>query len=139
MRGDAPAARSAVLAIDDDPLVLDLVRLYLWDYDVTTASSGRAALSLLAVACPPLILLDVRMPAMDGLETLVSIRRGLGLTKARVMMLTAAADRPTIAKAIERGADGYLLKPFSRGSLVGRIDRLPGCSDAPSPGQPRRI
>lgn len=118
------AGRPNILAIDDDPLVLDLIRLYLWDFDVSTAVSGRAALSMLASTHAALVLLDVRMPEMDGLQTLQGIRRRPHLASSPVMMLTAAADRPTISQAMEAGASGYMLKPFTRHTLMRRVNRF---------------
>lgn len=118
------AARPNILTVDDDPLVLDLLRLYLWDFDVSCVASGSAALSMLSSARPALILLDVRMPGMDGLQTLKRIRQRPYLASSPVLMLTAAADRPTIAKAIEAGASGYMLKPFTRDTLMRRVNRF---------------
>lgn len=118
------AARPNILAVDDDPLVLDLVRLYLWDFDVSCAASGRAALSMLSSTRPALILLDVKMPEMDGLQTLHGIRQRPHLASSPVLMLTAAADRPTISRAMEAGARGYMLKPFTRHTLMRRVNRF---------------
>ena len=116
--------KPVVLAVDDDPLVLELIGLYLWEHDVRVALSARAGLAILASVRPVLILLDVRMPVMDGMEVLEIIRSRPRLSGARIMMLTAIADRSIIAKAIAAGADGYMLKPFTRENLIRRVNRL---------------
>lgn len=122
-------AAPSILAVDDDPMVLDLLRLYLWNYELGTANSGAEALSTLEHSRPDLMLLDVKMPSMDGVETLRNVRRRPHLRSMRVMMLTALADRPTISKAVAAGADGYMLKPFTRENLVHRVNQLLRKSD----------
>ncbi|MDO8801080.1 response regulator [Phenylobacterium sp.] len=117
-------ARPPILAIDDDPFVLEMIQLHLWDYDVRTARSGDEALAILSYARPVLILLDVNMPGMDGIETLIQIRKRSQLAGALVLMLTAKADRATISKALAEGSDGYMLKPFTSGNLTVRVRQM---------------
>ncbi len=79
---------------------------------------------MLSSTRPALILLDVKMPEMDGLQTLHGIRQRPHLASSPVLMLTAAADRPTISRAMEAGARGYMLKPFTRHTLMRRVNRF---------------
>lgn len=117
-------ARPSILAVDDDPLVLEMIQLHLWDYDVRVARGGDEALAILGFARPALILLDVNMPGLDGIETLKMIRKRGSLANSLVLMLTAKADRGTISRAQAEGSDGYLLKPFTRNNLTARIRQM---------------
>ena len=101
-----------VLIIDDEPEVRDLLQEFLAGrgYDVLVAESGSAALGILGADQPDLVLLDVAMPNMDGVETL---KRIVALQPSMpVIMVTANADIATTSKLLAMGAVDYIPKPF---------------------------
>jgi two-component system response regulator MprA len=113
-----------VLVVDDDPAVLDSLALVLGldGFDVETASDGREAIRTLAATRPDVVLLDVLMPGLDGLEVCRRMR-GSG-DRTPVLMLTARdAVRERVA-GLEAGADDYLAKPFARDELIARLRAL---------------
>jgi two-component system, OmpR family, response regulator MprA len=113
-----------VLVVDDDPAVLDSLALVLGldGFDVETASDGREAIRTLEATRPDVVLLDVLMPGLDGLEVCRRIR-GSG-DRTPVLMLTARdAVRERVA-GLEAGADDYLAKPFARDELIARLRAL---------------
>ena len=120
-----------VFVVDDNPIVTELVklRLTLAGYTVEGASDGLAALRRLRELQPALILLDLDMPVLGGLETLKIIRAEDLWRDARIVMLTASDDDANIAAAHRLGADGYLLKPFDSNALAERVNRLLGARD----------
>jgi two-component system chemotaxis response regulator CheY len=105
-----------ILVVDDDESILDFVRQALEDegYDVATATDGEA-LELAAKQAPDLILLDMRMPIVDGWEFARTYAQTPG-PHARVIVMTAARDAATIAADIH--AAGYLAKPFTLDQLL---------------------
>lgn len=109
-----------VLAVDDDPLILDLIDAYLWELDVRTSRRPAEAKRALETLRPDLILLDINMPECDGLDLLAWIRRRRDLDLTPVLMLTARADRRTVTEAMQAGADGYMIKPFTGLNLLRR-------------------
>jgi two-component system response regulator MprA len=113
-----------VLVVDDDPAVLDSLALVLGldGFDVETASDGREAIRTLAATRPDVVLLDVLMPGLDGLEVCRRMR-GSG-DRTPVLMLTARdAVRERVA-GLDAGADDYLAKPFARDELIARLRAL---------------
>ncbi len=109
-----------VLVVDDDPTVTDVVRRYLEreGYAVRTASDGRTGLAD-ALADPPILLvLDLMLPGLDGLEV---FRRLRAEQPVPVVMLTARGDEADRIAGLELGADDYLTKPFSPRELVLRV------------------
>src|SRR5262249_23211549 len=109
-----------VLAVDDDDEIRELVRLILAEsgYEVATAADGRAALDVARSFDPALILLDMRMPVMDGWE-FARAYRGVPGKRAQVVVLTAARDARARADAV--GADGWLAKPFDIVDLLSAV------------------
>ena len=112
-----------VLVVEDDPRVQHLLRSQLAarGFAVTVASTGEAALDLLGHAEPGVVLLDINLPGMDGLETCRQIRRW---SQVPILLLTAKDDTDTKIAALEGGADDYLTKPFHMGELVARMRAL---------------
>ena len=101
-----------ILVVDDDPEVRMATREFLSSkgYDVAVAEGGREALGMLAVSPPDVVLLDVAMPDMDGMETL---RRIVATHPAMpVIMVTANADIEITSKVLQLGAADYVPKPF---------------------------
>ncbi|WP_062318656.1 response regulator [Demequina maris] len=109
-----------VLVVDDEENIRDLVGGYLRrdGFDVAEAASGEDALAVLARDPIALVLLDVRLPGIDGVETLRRIRR---TSDVPVLMLTARAEEADRIVGLEVGADDYVTKPFSPREVVARV------------------
>jgi DNA-binding response OmpR family regulator len=110
-----------VLVVDDDPTVSDVVRRYLEQAgcEVRLAADGAAGLAAIADQRPDLVVLDLMMPGIDGLEVCRRIRRQL--PDLPVIMLTALGEEADRVVGLEVGADDYVTKPFSPRELVLRI------------------
>jgi DNA-binding response OmpR family regulator len=117
---------TTILIVDDEPPILDLVRFTLEDAEVRVveASDGVEALALARRLRPDLILLDVHMPRLDGLEACRQIRRDPALARTPIIMLTAAGQEADRARGREAGADEYLTKPFSPLALLALVEAL---------------
>lgn len=113
-------AKGKILVVDDETKIVDLVRLYLErdDYQVVTAGDGHQAVELFLREKPDLIVLDIMLPGMDGLEVCRAIRRQSG---APIIMLTARSEDVDKLMGLELGADDYITKPFSPRELVARV------------------
>ncbi len=109
-----------ILVVEDDPGVLEMVRLYLEraGYQVRSARDGPEALKAFREERPELIVLDLKLPWMDGLEVCREIRR---TSRTPILMLTARATEDDRVKGLELGADDYIVKPFSPRELVARV------------------
>lgn len=123
--GGAGGSAKPVLVVEDDPDMRQLVEEILTDegYRVHTAGDGQAALDEVARELPAMILLDMRMPRMNGWEFARAFRERYG-RRAPIVVLTAAADAR--ARAAEIEADGYLGKPFELTDLVRTVGRFAG-------------
>jgi DNA-binding response OmpR family regulator len=104
-----------ILVVDDEPPILELVRFTLEDEQIRVleAGDGLKALEAAQTARPDLILLDVQMPHLDGLEVCRRLRADPSLAGTRIVMLTAAGQDADRARGLAAGADEYLTKPFS--------------------------
>ena len=104
--------RKHILVVDDDPDIREVLRdrLESYGYLVETAADGRAALEKMERLTPSGVLLDIRMPGMDGLEVLGQIRDRH--PSMPVVIVTAASAREDVIAAMRAGAQAYLLKPF---------------------------
>ncbi len=117
--------KKRILAVDDTAVVLTRILYTLQDaYDVITINSGERALKYLKENKPDLILLDIRMSPMDGIETLQSIRTMEGREDIPVIMLTGVEDRDIVLKSAKLGIGDYIRKPFSSEELIKRIRRV---------------
>lgn len=112
--------QSKILIIDDEQSILNLVTAYLRPegYEIETAVNGRSGLQLAQSYKPDLIVLDIMLPGMDGLELLAQLRRE---SDVYVIMLTAKNEETDKIIGLSVGADDYLTKPFSPRELVARI------------------
>ena len=112
-----------ILVVDDETALVELVRSYLESeqYEVLTAADGRAALDLARTVQPDLVVLDVMLPILDGIEVCRQLRQ---FSDAYVIMLTARAEEIDKILGLTVGADDYLTKPFSPRELVARIKAL---------------
>jgi DNA-binding response OmpR family regulator len=109
-----------VLAVDDEARYIRAIQINLEarGYEVLVANNGHQAIELAARETPDLVLLDVRMPGLDGYETCWHIRQ---FSTVPIIMLTAMAEEENKIKGLETGADDYVTKPFSAGELVARV------------------
>ncbi len=112
-----------ILVVDDEPSILDTLtfRLRREGFEVSTAASGLEALQVFRQAQPHLVVLDVMLPDMDGLEVCRRLREQSAVP---VLMLTARGDEMDRVMGLEVGADDYLVKPFSYRELLARIRAL---------------
>lgn len=112
-----------ILIVDDEANIVQTVRAYLEreGYAVQSASDGSAALKLADVFQPDLIVLDIMLPGIDGLEVLRQLRQ---TSDVYVLLLTARADETDKIVGLTVGADDYLTKPFSPRELVARIKAI---------------
>ena len=115
--------RFTILIADDDEQILDFLRPKLKGsgYDVLTASNGIEALEQVKAQEPDLLVLDLVMPQMDGLETLKELRN---FSAIPVIVLSARGADTDKIKGFELGADDYLSKPFNPDELIGRIEAV---------------
>ena len=113
-------ANAKILVVDDEPSIVDTLRAYLEQegYAVFTAADGPAALRAARTFKPDLIVLDVMLPGMDGLEVLQQVRRESGVY---VILLTARSEEMDKIVGLSVGADDYVTKPFSPREMVARI------------------
>jgi DNA-binding response OmpR family regulator len=115
-----------ILIADDEAHVVELVRVTLEDnrVRVVAAPDGATALDMAAELEPELILLDVNLPDISGLEVCRRLRRDPSLAGVRIVMLTAAAQQDDIARGLAAGANHYLTKPFSPVRLLSLVEGL---------------
>ena len=127
--------KQRILLVDDDPNISHLVRLYLEKegFDVTEAARGDEALEAFRRETPALVLLDVMLPGMAGLQVLKEIRK---TSKVPVIMLTARDETFDKVLGLELGADDYVTKPFETKELVARVKAVLRRAPAESPAAP---
>jgi two-component system, OmpR family, KDP operon response regulator KdpE len=109
-----------VLVVDDEPQILRALRINLHarQYDVVTAGSGRGALEAATAAHPDLVILDLGLPDMDGVEVIRSLR---SWTQVPIVILSGRMNSAAKVDALDAGADDYVTKPFSVAELFARI------------------
>ena len=114
---------SKILVVDDEEDLLELLRFNLSGegFSVTCVATGEEALERAAEVAPDLILLDLMLPGMDGLEVARRLKSQTVTKEIPIVMLTAKGEEGDIVKGLERGADDYVTKPFSRKVLAARI------------------
>ena len=113
-------ARRKILVVDDEPKVGDIIRAYLEKdgYDVMIAADGKSAVESTRSFKPDLVLLDLNLPEMDGLQTFRAIR---SFSSVPVIMVTARDDEVDKVVGLQLGADDYVTKPFSPRELAARV------------------
>jgi DNA-binding response OmpR family regulator len=122
-----------ILVVDDDPTVSDVVRRYLEraDYEVSLAGDGPAALAAASEHRPDLVVLDLMLPGLDGLEVCRRLRAGD--PDVPIVMLTALGDEGDRVVGLSLGADDYVTKPFSPRELVLRVQSVLRRATRPEP------
>ena len=118
--------RETILAVDDEEDVLELVRYNLDKngYKVQTATSGEEAIEKARAKLPDLIILDIMLPGINGLDVCKRLKNDPKTDKIPVIMLTAKGEESDIITGLEIGADDYIAKPFSPKVLVARVRRI---------------
>ncbi len=109
-----------ILVVDDEPMVREVVTAYLErdGFGVHTEIDGAKALEYLATASPDLVVLDIMLPHVDGLQILAKLR---AVSDVPVILLTARTEEPDRVMGLELGADDYVTKPFSPRELAARV------------------
>jgi DNA-binding response OmpR family regulator len=117
--------RGAVLVVDDEPTIAEVVARYLEraGYRTRVAGDGPSALEVAANQRPDLVVLDLMLPGLDGLEVMRRLREQ-GDDRLAVILLTAKGEEADRVIGLRRGADDYVVKPFSPAELVARVDAV---------------
>lgn len=133
IKGGMPSVARKILVVDDESVLLETISFNLEQagYEVVTASDGGSALEVARRETPDLILLDVMLPGMDGLEVCRQLRREPATATVPIVMLTARGDEIDKVVGLEVGADDYVTKPFGRRELLARIRALLRRADYP--------
>jgi len=116
-------AKEQILVVDDEEDILELIRFNLLKegYQVITAASGEAALIKARQEQPDLILLDLMLPGLDGLDIYRELRKRADTNQIPIVMVTAKTEDTDIITGLELGSDDYITKPFSPRVLVARV------------------
>jgi two-component system KDP operon response regulator KdpE len=117
----AGAAPLKILVVDDEPAIVRFLRTGLTShgYNVLTAGTGRAALELLERDTADLLILDLGLPDMDGLDVIVGVRATKSMIP--IIVLSSRGEERSKVEALELGADDYLVKPFGMDELIARV------------------
>ncbi len=115
-----------ILIVEDDKDIVELVRYNLEkdDFQVQAVGDGVSALAQVKKSAPDLVVLDLMLPKLSGLEICKEIRRDASLNRLPILMLTARGDEADRVVGLEIGADDYVTKPFSPRELVARVKAL---------------
>lgn len=119
-------ARGAVLVVDDEPTIAEVVARYLEraGYRTRIAGDGLEALEVAASQRPDLVVLDLMLPGLDGLEVMRRLREQDQHDRVAVILLTAKGEESDRVIGLRLGADDYVVKPFSPAELVARVDAV---------------
>jgi DNA-binding response OmpR family regulator len=117
--------RGRVLVVDDEPTIAEIVARYLEraSYETRIAADGHAALAHASTWHPDLIVLDLMLPGLDGLEVMRRLRESGG-PRVAIILLTAKGEESDRIDGLRLGADDYVVKPFSPAELVARVDAV---------------
>jgi CheY-like chemotaxis protein len=112
-----------VLLVDDSETVIQFEKMILrgMGFDITTAKNGKLALEQIDVQKPDLVLLDLMMPDMDGIETLRRLKEKPELQGIPVIVVTTKGDPELVKQAFEAGCDDYVTKPIDKMELLSKI------------------
>src|SRR3954447_20341019 len=135
-------SRGRVLVVDDEPTIAEIVARYLEraGYETKVAADGHAALAHASDWHPDLVVLDLMLPGIDGLEVMRLLRESAG-PRVAIILLTARGDEADRIDGLRLGAEDYVVKPFSPAELVARVDAVLRRNepDAGGPEPPLRI
>jgi DNA-binding response OmpR family regulator len=136
-RDDGEVQRS-VLVVDDEPKIVEVVGDYLRNagFSVTTAADGDSAVAAARARPPDLVVLDLGLPGLDGLDVARELRR---TSPVPIIMLTARGEETDRVLGLELGADDYLVKPFSPRELLARVRAVLRRTDGPQAARERFV
>jgi DNA-binding response OmpR family regulator len=117
---------STIQIVEDSPDIAELIRHYLKraGYETVVVGSGRDALTKARQSAPDLVVLDIMLPDLDGLQVCQALRGDPATSKVPILMLTAKGEEADRVRGLELGADDYVTKPFSPKELVARVGAL---------------
>jgi adenylate cyclase len=115
-----------ILIVDDEPMNLDILqtRLAVHGYEILTATNGEEALAVAIAQRPDLILLDIMMPKIDGIDVCRRLKADASLPFMPIILVTAKADSKDVVAGLEAGAEEYLTKPIDQAALVARVKSM---------------
>ncbi|MBN1385081.1 MAG: response regulator [Elusimicrobia bacterium] len=115
-----------ILAIDDDTVTLELLEFLLKKrgYDIVTCTSGEEGIKKAQEVHPKIIILDVMMPGMDGIEVCKRLRADQQTAKIPILFLSALGQDVEVMRGLMAGSDGYMLKPFEPDELLKQAEKL---------------
>jgi two-component system phosphate regulon response regulator PhoB len=115
-----------VLVIDDEPTILELLRINfeMGGFEVVSAADGNAGLTKARDHQPDLVVSDIMMPGLDGLEVLKRLRTDPSTADLPVILLSAKAQKADVQRGFELGADDYVTKPFDPLELLDRVNAV---------------
>jgi two-component system response regulator ResD len=128
------ARRASILIVDDEPTISEVVARYLdrAGYRVRTAADGPGAVAAANATRPDLVVLDIMLPGFDGLEVMRRLHEDLE-ERVAVILLTAKGEESDRVLGLRRGADDYVVKPFSPAELLARVEAVLRRGDDPGP------
>lgn len=128
LEGESMDNKKTIMVVDDNPDIITIIKTILEGkgYNVISASSGPELLNLLKNQKPDLIILDIMMPEMDGLEVLTKLKGVTDTTAIPVILLTAKVQYEDVLGGYKLGADYYITKPFTSTQLINGINLLLG-------------
>jgi len=115
---------SKIMIVEDDPTTVKLLQFLLekQEYVVCSCSNGKEAVESVAAEKPDLILMDVMMPEMDGIEATKKIKSEAAVSGVPIIILSALGQEMEVMKGLQSGADGYVVKPFDSQALLRLIE-----------------
>ncbi len=141
MQGTRMMAKKSILVVEDEDDIRELLRYNLAKegYQVTGSASGEEALKAVRISLPDLVLLDLMLPGLDGLEVCRSLKQDPQTRNLPIVMLTAKGEEADIVIGLELGADDYVTKPFSIRVLLARLKAVLRRRSAPPPSETTTI
>jgi len=130
--------RPRLLIIDDDPMIQQLLTMHLRkDFFIFSANGGQEGFALAHINRPDIVTLDMQMPGWDGIKTLQAFRANRKLSNIPVLILSAETEKAAVIRAIQAGANDYLIKDGSwHEKLVARLNRLLSPEEVPAVPKP---
>lgn len=136
---DPPAipliVRTKILTVDDSKTVRIIVKraFRTFDCEIFEAANGTEGLASAAANAPDLILVDVTMPIMDGIEMVTQLKSEANLREIPIIMLTAEGGKDAVQKAAGLGVNHYIVKPFAEAALIEEIRKIVALDPVPQP------